>query len=307
MMDRTHSFYGLPLISLLIVTLISCDTPGVNNEETEIPDGQGIAWLYPGDEGIENHPSVVFSDNFEHGTMDDVEAHWGHMSNREGKVISFSSDVPNGSAGTRSLQMTATRGENAGGELYKTFDPGWDEIYLRFYTKFAEDHGSYQGHFVALRGFNDPLPYPMGGAGQRPENHFSVTIEPKTRSQTQSTQPLGIWQFYAYWPEMRSWQSPEGEPDGRDNPYYGNSFRPENPFGVPRGEWICVEFMVKLNSTSDEKDGEIALWIDGEPIVEFAPGTPAGYWMADSFRNDPFSAIPRQHLLKVSGGGMIWM
>jgi hypothetical protein len=285
MTELKKTVNGLLIIITGMILSTGCDTPAINNDGEEIPNGQGIAWLYPGDEGIENHQSVVFSDNFENGTLDDIEAHWGHMSNREGKVISFSDEVPDGSAGTRSLQMTATRGENAGGELYKTFDPGWDEIYLRFYTKFAEDHGSYH-HFVALRGFKDPLPYPMGGAGQRPENHFSVTIEP-TRSQNTEYAPLGIWQFYAYWPEMRSWQSPEGEPDGRDNPYYGNSFRPENPFGVPRGEWICVEFMVKLNSTSDEKDGEIALWIDGEPIAEFAPGTPDGYWRGDSFRNDP--------------------
>ncbi len=253
-------------------------------ERTVLPD-EGIAWLYPGDENIGNHPSVVFSENFETGNLADIEQKWGHMSNREGQVMSFSDDVPFGSSGVRSLQMTATRGENAGGELYKTFDPGWDKIYLRFYTKFAEDHGSYH-HFVALRGFKDPLPYPMGGAGQRPENHFSITIEP-TRSRALGPIPPGIWQFYAYWPEMRSWQTPEGVPDGRPNPYYGNSFRPEEPVAAPRGEWIAVEFMVQLNSSPEEKDGEVALWIDGEPVAHFAPGTPAGYWQGDHFRNDP--------------------
>jgi hypothetical protein len=226
----------------------------------------------------------------EDGDLDELEARWGHMSNRDGKVMSFSSDVPEGSAGTRSLQMTATRGENAGGELYKTFDPGWDKIYLRFYTKFAEDHGNHH-HFVALRGFKDPLPYPMGGAGQRAENHFSVTVEPTVNEinlpETIHHNPPGIWQFYAYWPEMRSWQTPEGEPDGRPNPYYGNSFQPSDAAVVPRGEWIAVEFMLKLNTTPEESNGEVALWINGEPMVHFAPGIPEGYWMADRFRNDP--------------------
>jgi len=270
----------------LIITGCNTSAPGAD----EIPPGHGLAWLYPGDEGIENHPAVVFAENFETGDLDELEAKWGHMSNRDGKVMSFSSDVPEGSAGTRSLQMKATRGENAGGELYKTFDPGWDEIYLRFYTKFAEDHGNHH-HFVALRGFADPLPYPMGGAGQRAENHFSVTIEPNineiNKPETIRHNPPGIWQFYAYWPEMRSWQTPEGEPDGRPNPYYGNSFQPLDAAVVPRGEWIAVEFMLKLNTTPDESNGEVALWINGEPVVEFKPGNPEGYWRNDRFRNDP--------------------
>lgn len=259
-------------------------------DDKEPSQDKGIAWLYPRDEGIENHPDVVFFDNFETGDMKDVESRWGHMSNKDGKVMSFSKDVPEGSAGTRSLKMTATRGENVGGELYKTFNPGWDKIYLRFYVKFTEDHG-YQGHFVALRGAKNPKPYPTGGAGQRPENSFSVTMEPKTHNVNASGSgeyvPPGVWQFYAYWPEMRSWQTYEGKPDGRPNPYYGNVFQPQKPAVAARGEWMSVEFMVKLNTSPEEKDGELAFWIDGEKMTHFAPGNPKGYWRSGGFRNDP--------------------
>lgn len=278
----------LSLIISGIVVSAGCGNSGGGKNDLQ---EKGIAWDFPGDEGIENHPGVVFADNFETGSLDDLRDRWGHMSNRDGKVMSFSDDVPEGSRGTRSLKMTATRGENTGGELYKTFYPGWDKIYLRFYTKFPEDHG-YQGHFVALRGFKDPLPYPMGGAGSRAENHFSVTIEPKTagfnKYPATMYEPPGVWQFYAYWPEMRSWQTPEGNPDGRPNPYYGNSFQPEEPVVAPRGKWIGIEIMVKLNSSPEEKDGEMALWIDGKPVVRFAPGTPNGYWMSsDRYPGDP--------------------
>lgn len=278
---------GLLVNICCLILIVGCNT--LENDNIEID--RGIAWNYPGDEGIEEDPNVVFADDFETGNLEDLEARWGHVSNREGKVMAFSDDVPAGSAGTRSLQMTATRGENVGGELYKTFDEGWDKIYLRFYARFPEDHG-FQGHFVALRGFKDPLPYPMGGAGQRAENHFSVTIEPKTTEQNKypatSHTPPGIWQFYAYWPEMRSWQTPEGKPDGKPNPYYGNSFQPIEAEVAPRGEWIAVEFMVKLNSSPEESDGEMAYWIDGEPVVHFAPGIPNGYWRSsDRFPNDP--------------------
>lgn len=170
--------------------------------------------MFPGDQAIESHPSVVFTENFESGDLDDLEAKWGYISNKDNQVIFFSDDTPHHSSGTQSLQMTATRNQNYGGELYKTFERGWDKIHLRFYTKFAQDHGNYH-HFVALRGFADPLPYPTGGAGQRAENHFSVTIEPGTTNintypPNARYAPPGIWQFYAYWPEMRSWQSSEG-------------------------------------------------------------------------------------------------
>ncbi len=276
-----------------VVIALAVGTAGLviaekGNEEK--PENQGIAWLYPGDEGIENHLDVVFVENFETGNMKEIESRWGHMSNREGKVMSFSNDVPEGSAGTRSLKMTATRGENEGGELYKTFHPGWDKIYLRFYVKFTKDHG-YQGHFVAVRGAKKPTPYPMGGAGQRPENEFSITMEPKTHNVNEPGAeeyvPPGVWQFYAYWPEMHSWQTFDGKPDGRPNPYYGNVFQPRNPAFALRGEWTAVEIMVKLNSSPEDKDGELAFWINGKSAAYFGPGNPKGYWRSGSFHNDP--------------------
>lgn len=281
----------------------------VERTHEEVSQNKGIAWLYPGDEGIKNHPDVLFVENFETGDMKDVESRWGHMSNRDGKVMSFSNDVPVGSAGTRSLKMTATRGENEGGELYKTFKSGWDKIHLRFYVKFTEDHG-YQGHFVALRGEKNPKPYPVGGAGQRPENHFSITMEPKTHNVntpgSEEYVPPGVWQFYAYWPEMRSWQTFEGKPDGRPNPYYGNVFQPVKPAVAQRGKWMAVEFMIKLNSSPDEKDGEMAFWINGELQEHFYPGNPKGYWRSGSFRNDsnhpeatPFEGFRWRHDMDV--------
>lgn len=251
---------------------------------------KGLAWYHPGDRGIESNPSVIFADDFEEGEISDLQSRWGHVSNSNGQVLSFSSDVHESTVGERSLQMTATNGQNSGGELYKTFDEGWDKIHLRFYTKFAEDHGNHH-HFVALRGFENPTPWPTGGAGSLAEDFFSVTVEPTTTERNtyppSRFAPPGVWQFYAYWPEMRSWQTVEGEPTGAPNPYYGNVLYPEEPREVNRGEWTAIEFMLKMNSSPEERDGEMALWIDGELAVHFAPGTPEGYWVRDQFRNVP--------------------
>jgi hypothetical protein len=46
--------------------------------------------------------------------------------------------------------------------------------------------------------------------------------------------------------------------------------------------------MVRLNTSPEEKNGEMAFWIDGEPVVHFAPGIPRGYWMSsDRYPGDP--------------------
>ena len=95
--------------------------------------------------------------------------------------------------------------------------------------------------------------------------------------------PPGAWSFYSYWSEMHSWQTPEGVSDGRDNPYYGNLFGPVEPLQARRGEWQCVEIMIKLNDP-DERNGEEAFWIDGKLVERYGPGTIEGTWFRDLFR-----------------------
>ena len=87
---------------------------------------------------------------------------------------------------------------------------------------------------------------------------------------------------------MRSWQSPDGKAtNDNGRAYYGNDFEPREPVPVRRGEWICVEMMVKMNSRPDAHDGEQALWIDGKLVGRFAAGTMRGAWFKDNFRIDP--------------------
>ena len=93
---------------------------------------------------------------------------------------------------------------------------------------------------------------------------------------------------------MRSWQTDNGEPDGRLNPYYGNAFEPLSPEPSPRDKWQCVEFMIQCNSAPDVRDGEEAFWIDGKLVARFAPGTPSGTWLRDKFHdNDAYNTDPK--------------
>jgi len=253
---------------------------------------EGIAARYPGDVGIEENEAVVFHETFEQGTIGNLGERWTNISNKDGRVLSFAMDSPPGSPGERCLRMTATKGHDTGGHLWKLLEPGYDQLYARFYVKFAEDH-PYVHHFVHLGAQLNSPPYPMGGAGSRPSGatKFSTGIDLGRRTEAN---PPGAWFLYTYWCEMHSWQTPEGESDGRPNAFYGNPFGPVEPEQAPRDKWQCVEFMVKCNSSPDSSDGEEAFWIDGRLVARIAPGTPSGTWLRDKFHiSGPFNTDPR--------------
>lgn len=255
----------------------------------------GLSEKYPGDRGIERDPEVVFTENFEAGSLQAVGERWSEMRNDQGIALALSKDVPASAVGKQSLEVTATRGKNTGGHLFKVLKPGYDQLYIRFYVKFADDHG-FLNHFVKLQGSIDPPRWPEGEAGFKHAKSFSTGLEPQQCSHhtypAKSFSPPGIWHFYTYWPEMRSWQNP----DGTGKSYYGNDFEPEEPVLVSRGRWQCVEFMVKMNSSPEKADGEQAFWIDGKLEGRFAPGSVTGYWMRDVFRIDSTKGKPFEGL-----------
>jgi hypothetical protein len=41
--------------------------------------------------------------------------------------------------------------------------------------------------------------------------------------------------------------------------------------------------MVQCNSAPDKRDGELALWLDGEPVARFPPGVARGPWSGMGF------------------------
>jgi hypothetical protein len=224
--------------------------------------GAGIAAEYPGDEGIEKDPRVLFVEDFETGDVREIAERWSSL--RFPEHMSLSEDVAEASPGSRSLRIVAgpegrPQGPGCrGGHLFTHVRPG-DVLHARFYVKFHERHG-YVHHFVSLIADRSPTPWPKGWAGRRPpgDSHFLSNIEPWSRWGKDA--PPGVWNFYSYWQEMK--------PDGRGD-YWGNSFMPSESPPVARGRWICVEARVKANSAPDAADGEQAFWIDGKLAGEF--------------------------------------
>jgi outer membrane protein assembly factor BamB len=226
----------------------------------------GIAARYPGDRGIASDPRVVFAEDFEQATLAELHARWETIT--QGERMTFTPDTPAASGGRQSLQMTHLGGEGTGGHLYRRLPPGHEQLYARFYVKFDPDCVPIHHFGTTLGGHNPPTPWPSVKAGTRPagDQTFWVGIE-----------PFGdrwVWDYYAYWGEMRG-SPPRGQT-------WGNSFVRDDSLLVRRGEWICVEMVIKLNQVGD-RDGELALWIDGRPVSHLGKGFPKGRWTFDKF------------------------
>jgi len=218
---------------------------------------------------------VVFTEDFEEDSLSQMARRWNDVVNLQG--MSFSSDVPPGSRGRKSLIMTSLIGQNTGGHLYKRLvqTGGYDSLFARFYVKFAPSCHPVH-HFVWLGGHNPPTNWPWPRAGIRPwgDERFSTGIE-----------PMGArweWDFYTYWMHMR------GNPG--DTFFWGNDFNPSPPAPVVKNQWVCVELMVKLNAPLSAYNGEQAFWINGQKKHHLGLGFPRGYWVWDSFHPNPDSA-----------------
>ena len=268
-MNPVHCF---PCRTLARVVWISAAVQPLSAAPPADPPPTGLAAEYPGDAGIARDPRVLLAEDFEQGDVEDLKKRWTEISNKDGKVVAVVDDASAG-AGRRALRMTATLGENTGGHLYKLLPREVDRYYARFYVKF-DPAGGYIHHFVHLGGYRPATRWPQGGAGERPrgDERITVGIEPHGRYGT--CPPPGAWCFYNYWHEMKI---------SAGEKYWGNAISPDAPLQIQPGRWQCVEVMVKLNSTREAADGELALWLDGREAMRIAKGTPRATWSGMGF------------------------
>jgi hypothetical protein len=255
------------------VALLLLLAHGAALAEDGLPDGHGLAARYPGDKGIAKDPAVLLAEDFEEGTIEDLAKRWTEVGNKDGKPLAFSDRRPDASRGKRSLEITATLGRDTGGHLFAPLAKGADTAFARFYVRFAGD-ADYIHHFVHMGGMNPQTRWPNPQAGSRPkgDDRFSVGIEPwGDRGRAEAP---GLWNFYPYWHEMKI------SADGR---YWGNGIRPVEDHAAPRERWQCVELMIKLNKPG-ERDGELALWLDGRVAAHVRKGSPRGPWTGMGFR-----------------------
>ncbi len=229
-------------------------------------ESPGIAAKYPGDRGIESDERVLFTENFEKDSIEAIGERWEMV--RDAPAMSLSTDCPDARTGKQSLLMTQTAEAGTGADLYRRLSDGHDQLFTRMYVKFAEDCEPIH-HFGTCVGGNSPsTPWPTVRAGQptQGDKGFWVGIEPFGEAWR--------WDYYLYWHQMRG-SPPRGQT-------WGNSFIQDPNLKVRRGEWTCVEFMVKMNDLN-EQNGEMALWIDGKQVSHLGKGFPRGKWVFDKF------------------------
>ena len=226
----------------------------------------GIAARYVGDQGIRDDPAVLFAEDFERPTLEQIGQRWDMVRNAE--VMSLSNDVPQGSTGKQSLLITQLAEQGTGADFYRRLEGGSDRVFTRMYVKFAEDCEPVHHFGTCVGGNLPPTRWPSVRAGQptQGDKSFWVGIEP-FGSKWQ-------WDYYTYWCEMRG-SPPRGQT-------WGNSFIHDDTLKVRRGGWTCVEVMVKMNDVGDT-NGELALWIDGVQVSHLGKGFPRGQWTFDKF------------------------
>src|SRR6266568_2483523 len=105
-------------LTLGCVGLLSAEPAPPAAAAGKLPEGAGLSAKYPRDAGIAGDRRVLFAEDFESGGVEALKQRWDEVSNQAGRVVSFSDDVPAATGGKRSLQMTATLGQNTGGHLY---------------------------------------------------------------------------------------------------------------------------------------------------------------------------------------------
>jgi len=285
---RTGLITPLPATALLTCILLGLPQtpPCRGDDQVKLPQGPGLSAKYPRDVGLARDPAVLLAEDFETGALGDLKQRWSDVSNKDGNVLAFSDDVPPGSHGQRSIQMTATLAQNTGGHLYTRLPRAVDKVFARFYVKFPQDAG-YIHHFVHLGGYNPSTPWAQGGAGDRPRGDERITVGIEPHGHYGRYPAPGAWTFYNYWHEMKI------SADGR---YWGNGLQGPRPAVIPRNRWQCVEVMLQLNSAPDNADGELALWLDGKLESHFVKGAKRTRWTGMGFNlvgegDEPFEGF----------------
>ena len=159
-----------------------------------LPEGNtGIAAKYPGDQGIEKDPAVVFADGFESGDIDkwDTSYHYHKITHEPENVHS----------GKSALEFTLAwprPGGSSNGGLSQSFRPGYDLLFLRYYAKFGKDTELFHGgthNGAAIFGQGPDVDGVHPGIRADGRNQFTARLDTATDGRHPFAGPLGVLQL----------------------------------------------------------------------------------------------------------------
>jgi hypothetical protein len=225
---------------------------------------EGLSALYPGDEGMERDPRVLFTENFE---SDPKTVSWmkpggwfDGVKFGPGLGMEITDKVP-AAGGRRCLQYNLKAGQKSSGGMFHVLKPS-DCIHIRYYRMFEKEWAWPQGygpHDTGLYGYVGDFKAPTDT-----EIHVLMDFTQNADSFVGIGTPRQ---------EMKDWNGflrKNVAPDlaaGAGLPW--NKAKPDK---IEPLKWHCVEYRVKL-SAPGKRDGEVKLWINGKLVSE-AEGLP---------------------------------
>jgi hypothetical protein len=239
-----------------------------------MPSGEGIASDYPGDQGIEGDPAVIFADDFEsYAQASELGQRWDAVYQQD--QLALATEKDHVWAGAQSLEMNVPQQDQ---ELSNATDKilaiERDVLFLRFYSKFQPPYdvvgSSHNGAMIAAHYFDNGQATP--GVPADGSNKFLVNLE-NWRGDASTPSP-GELNVYVYHPEQRSDYGDHFFPDGTVLPNsslpfdFGPDFVSRPNLTQELDRWYCYEYMVRAN-TPGERDGRISVWLDGELVADF--------------------------------------
>jgi hypothetical protein len=218
----------------------------------------GLAAGYTDDQGIDDHPDVIFATGFE---AEDWEAAWSYAG---GSIDVVSADDAQRFTPLigKALRAKIPEGENSSmSVIYKFADKIGEEpeeIYFRYYLRFADDWNQtvYGGKLPGISGtygaagWGGRKPDGTDGWSARGTYFLSITGDnPLT-----GTHPIGSYCYYADQPGT-----------------YGDTWpwNKEYKGFLAKNRWHCIEQYVQMN-TPGAHDGILRAWVDGRPAFEKA-------------------------------------
>jgi len=269
------SSYRIGLQAILTFALLGTGAP---TSAEPLPEGNtGIAAQYPGDQGIGNDPSVVFTDNFEAYTGNRLTVQGSAWNNVWGDIV-ITQGAATAHSGSKAARVTHNASPQSIGAWRDFGTNGFQTLHVRYYMKF---HPEFPGAWHSGMNLFGGAPGVNQGSstGVRPNgaNHFFVGLDalaPFLSWSLPGNRPPGFNFLYVY--HMRQGGNygdnfyPTGQvtPGGRD--LFDGSFVPRPAIILQRDRWYSFEIMVRVN-TPGQRNGRAAFWIDGELAGDF-PG-----------------------------------
>jgi hypothetical protein len=242
----------------------------------DLPSGDdGIAKNHPGDASIASDPDVLFADDFEaYEQASELNDRWDAV--YQNQYVGLTQDPDHVYFGSQALELTLPQQDDELSDATdKLLDEEQDVLFLRYYTRFMPPYdvvgSSHNGASISAHYFTDDgMATP--GVPADGTNKFLVNVE-NWRGEAAVTSP-GYLNVYVYHPEQRSMWGDHFYPNGEVDPNtsipfdFGSDFV-SRPQVIPElDRWYCYEYMLKAN-TPGQRDGRIALWLDGELKADF--------------------------------------